>query len=104
MVAQLNVYRFWGRDTKYIAGDKEVSKVVTGSRYIRVVREQRLHALRWMLECVHVSNYQIQNSITMGGIVYQLTELGGEEKNVIRFVTVEVTKENEFGFRKFRFE
>ena len=63
-----------------------------------------MNALRWVVECVHVGDYQVQNSIIMGGMVYQLAELRGEKKYVIWFVTVKVTQEDEFGFRKFRFK
>ena len=48
-----------------------------------------------VIQSVHVRYDEVYCLYTMGVVVDKLAELRGEEENVVRFVTVEITKKEE---------
>ena len=78
--------------------------MVTGSSFSRLVRLEIVAGKRRVVQIVHISDYQIKGFVTMGPIVNKLPELGGKEEDVIRLVTVEVTKEEKLSIRMFHFK
>ena len=82
-----------------IARDKQIAKVITSSSKSRVVREKRLDRERRVVQCMHISNKEVQHFVSVCWVVNYLTELGGEKKDIIRFIAVKVSKEQESGFR-----
>ena len=78
--------------------------MVTGSSNIRVVRKEDGGGAGSMIHSVHVRDEKIKNFVSMGNIVYELTELGGEEEDVFRFVAVKVTQKEEPSIRMLHFE
>ena len=53
---------------------------------------------------MHVSYYQVKYLIMIGRIVDELSKLRREERNVVWFKAVKVTKEYEPSFRMFGFQ
>ena len=53
---------------------------------------------------MHVSNDQIQNFRAICGVMNYLTQLRGKKENIVRFVTVEISQEEESGFRELCFQ
>ena len=52
---------------------------------------------------MHVRDKEVKSLITMSAVMDKLAELGREVENVVRFVAVEISKENKLGFRVLHF-
>ena len=48
-----------------IARDKQVAKVITSSSNSRVVREKRLVRERRVVQCMHISNKEVQHFVSV---------------------------------------
>ena len=65
--------------------------MITGGSISRLVRQEIVAGERRVVQSMYVSDYQIKRFVTMGSIVNKLAELGGEEEDDIRLVTVKVS-------------
>jgi hypothetical protein len=70
--------------------------MITGGSISRLVRLEIVAGERRVVQSMYVSDNQIKRFVTMGSIVNKLPKLGREKEDVIRLVTVKVTKKEYF--------
>ena len=75
--------------------------MVTRGSFCWVIWEEGITGNRGMIERVDICDNEINSFLPMGTVVDKLAKLRGELEDMIRFVTVEISKKDKLSFRIF---